>query len=41
MRIVKIEILRLILIWVSKLNDVKFVCDNFIFLLLDVVFGDY
>lgn len=41
MRTVKTETLRLISTWVSKSNDAKLVCDNFIPPLLDAVLGDY
>lgn len=41
MRTVKTETLRLISTWVSKSNDPKLVCDNFIPPLLDAVLGDY
>ncbi|EDO26923.1 predicted protein, partial [Nematostella vectensis] len=41
MRTVKTEVLRLISTWVSKSNDPKLVCDNFIPPLLDAVLGDY
>jgi exportin-1 len=41
MRTVKTEVLRLISTWVSKSNEPKLVCDNFIPPLLDAVLGDY
>ena len=41
MRTVKTETLKLISTWVSKSNDAKLVCDNFIPPLLDAVLGDY